>query len=54
MTITSYLKFIIRNSILSLFIALPLLSYAQDNLRINELMPKNVSFLMDKSYITQS
>lgn len=54
MTLTSLLNRISRNSILFLFIALPFLANAEADLMINELMPKNVSFLMDKSYITQT
>lgn len=53
MIVTPLLNRISRNLILSLFLAFPLLASAQAQLKINELMPKNVSFLMDKSYITQ-
>lgn len=54
MTLNYLLNRISRSSILFLFMALPLLSNAQVDLKINELMPKNVSYSMDKSYITQT
>lgn len=49
----SLLKRIFRISIPFLFAALPLTAGAQPDLTINELMPKNVSFLMDKSHVTK-
>ena len=42
------IRFIMKKNILFLFIILPVLASSQ--LRINEIMPKNVSAVMDKSY----
>jgi len=53
MIVTRLLNRISRSILLFLFLAIPLLVSAEAQLKINELMPKNVSFLMDKSYVTR-